>query len=147
MNNLLNLIGPQIYGNPRPGSKKVSINIDLDQIHSKVFNFTGYSWVDQKFKFATNLLFNCLHNKIIIHDSDYLGLEEYAEHLKERNHEVVFVLSPSEDWTKSGHPLSQRPASNQRIRAAHDRLKEAGVKVKKFKSMDALEKYLIRKGV
>lgn len=155
MENLLNMIGPQIYSIPQKGKRCVSINIDLDHFRAKrILNLTGYIWSDQKFGIAMNMIRNS-RGLTLVHDSDYLGLREYGEVLKDREHEVLFVLAPKDRTLKTlgrrdmpyCSPLSPGipTASNARIRKAYDRLKEAGVKVKKFRSMDAMEKYLVKK--
>jgi hypothetical protein len=86
--------------------------------------------------------------RIVIHDSDYLGCDAYAEVLKEKKHTVIFVLQPKE-WSMK-NMRSQRgvfggcPASNQRIRRAYEKLKSMGVSTKKFQSPFALERYLLK---
>jgi hypothetical protein len=155
MINLLKQIGPQVYASPKKGKKRISINMDLDHVlESRIINFTGYAWSDQKFGLVMSLLKNSRKFRIV-HDSDYLGLSDHAAILREMNHEVLFVLAPKDRTRKNimsrdlpyCSPLSPgiATASNARIRKAHDRLKEAGVKVKKFKSMAALAKYLSKK--
>lgn len=146
--NIPKLIGPQIYGSAK-NSNTVSINIDLSFIRTnRILNFTGYAYVDQTYKFATNIL-TTKKSLLVIHDNDYLGFDGYAELLKENNHTVCFVLAPKEWTTKNMGDRTNTvfggcPASNSRIRKAHDKLKSLGVKVKKFQNPLALEKYLIK---
>lgn len=146
MKQLNQLIGPQLYGQPKKESKMVSVNISFEYLRRPfaVLNFTGFAWVDQKYRFARNILEE-RGGLTIIHDSDYVAMKHLRDMLRDKNHEVVFVLSPSEDYRKKDHPFGKGNASNQRIRKAYDLLKEHGVKVKKFKSLDALTNYLIKK--
>lgn len=144
---IASLIGPRIYGDPKPNKKCISVNIDLDDVRSSKFlNFTGYTWLDQKYGFALKLI-ETSYNKIIIHDSDYLRLDTHAEVLIKRGHTVCFVLSPREWSVKNMGDkgvFGGAPASNKRIRAAYEHLKSLGVSVKKFQNPLALEKYLNR---
>lgn len=147
MNTLFKMIGPQMFSHPKKGSKYISINFDLEHLRTKkIMNYTGYVWSDIKFQIGLNYLRSCT-GMTIIHDSDFLAVSDYIDFLLNNKHEVVFVLRPTEDYRKSDSPLSPKiaTASNKRIRMAYDRLKKAGVKVKKFKSMKALEKYLDKK--
>lgn len=142
MKHLSKLMGPQLYAAPANGGKIIQTNISIERLReSRVINFTGYSWVDQKFQFGISLLKNSC-NKLVVHDSDYLGITEYAEILKANGHEVIFVLGKSNDWRRQTHPFSRAAASNKRIRSAFALLKEAGVKVRKFQDLGALTRYL-----
>lgn len=145
--NIPKLIGPQIYGEPKSGERYISVNIDINQLRTSPFiNFTGYAWVDQKFGFGMSLIKNS-GRKVIIHDSDFLGLDSYAEILKAQKHTVCFVLQPKEWSVKNMRErgvFGGAPASNKRIRNAYNKLKSLGVSVKKFQNPLALERYLLK---
>ena len=151
MKTLAKLMGPQIYGTTgKLADKYIEVSISINRLRtSPIVNFTGFSWCDQKYGFAMSMLRNSWC-KTIVHDSDYLGLAEYAEVLKERDHEVVFILNKREFSVRNisdrtnGH-FSTASASNKRIRKAFEKLKSAGVRVRKFRTLATLERYLIAK--
>lgn len=128
----------------------VTVNINLKSLNNtRILNLTQYAWVDQKYQFAINIL-KVRGNLSVVTDSDYLGIAEYVDVLKENKHEVLFALNPREFSLKNlgdrtNSMFGGAPASNQRMRLAFDKLKAAGVNVRKFKTREALEAYLTKR--
>lgn len=140
------LIGKPIYG-PSKCGKSVQVNIDINEMRDlRVVNLTCYAYVDQKYKFARSILEHSF-NRTVITDTDYVGFDEMIELLLKNKHTVCFVLAPRE-WSvqrmgdRTNTVFGGAPASNARIRKAFNKLKAAGVKVKKFQNPMALQRYL-----
>ena len=147
MKYLTKLMGPQLYAaSGRKQDKYVEVNFSIKRLReSRIFNFTGYAWVDQKYQIGIQAL-KVHRSKTVIHDSDYLAIDEHAEVLKNQGHEVVFVLNEREFSVKNimmpTGRFSRASASNKRMRAAFEKLKARGVRVRKFKCLKALTRYL-----
>lgn len=143
-------LGTQVYQKPKAGQKCIQVKVNPDERFTHALNLTGYLWLDQKYKIVKNALLESA--RVIVTDTDLLGHDDYIANIH-KDCLVIFVFQgPDKKLRGPQHLLHNignkafggNGASEKRIKTALEKIKQAGIKTKFFKSEKTFLNYLKR---